>query len=94
VFSIGLSPKIAISCAVLEPEWRIATRLQGGRSEVRNRHEQNVHTGSGFQQTFYSVRTGALSAGIKRQEREAGHSPPSGGESGMSGSIPPLPHMP
>jgi hypothetical protein len=90
VFSIRLSPKIAILCAVSEAEWRIVTRLRAGRSEVRNRQGQNLHTGFGFQPAFYVVSTGALSAGIKRQEREANHSTPSGTGLGMSGSIPPL----
>jgi hypothetical protein len=93
VFSIRLSLKIGILCAVSEPEWRIFTRLRAGRSEFRNRQGQNVHTGSGFQPACYSVSTGAVSTGIKRQEREAGHSPPSGAGLRMSGSIPPLkPH--
>jgi hypothetical protein len=35
-----------------------------------------VETGSGVQPTSYPIGTGALSPGIKRQGREADHSPP------------------
>jgi hypothetical protein len=36
---------------------------------------------------------GALSPGVKRQEREADHLPPSSAEVKKGGAIPPLPHI-
>jgi hypothetical protein len=37
---------------------------------------------------------GALSPGVKRKGREAGHSPPSSAEVKNGGAIPPVPNMP
>jgi hypothetical protein len=39
-----------------------------------------VQTGSGVHPSSYTICTGALSAGVKRQAREADHSPPSSAE--------------
>jgi len=53
----------------------------------------NAQTGTPIQPPTQRV-PGALSLGVKRPEREADHSPPSGPKSRMSGVIPPLPNMP
>jgi hypothetical protein len=41
---------------------------------------QVVQTGSGVHPTSYPINTGALSPGVKRQGREADHSPPTSAE--------------
>jgi hypothetical protein len=52
-----------------------------------------VQTGSGVHPTSYKMGTGGSYPGVKRQGREADHSPPTSAEvKKMCGSIHPLPH--
>jgi hypothetical protein len=54
----------------------------------------SVQTGLGPTQPFIQWVPGALPPGVKRQGREADHSPPSSAEVNSGGGIPPFPHIP
>jgi hypothetical protein len=53
----------------------------------------SVHSSSEAHPAFYTRGTGALFPGIKRQGREANHSPLSSAEVKNARAIPPLPHV-
>jgi hypothetical protein len=52
----------------------------------------SLQTGSGATQPPIQWVPGAISSGVKRQGREADHSPPSSVEVKNGGAIAPLPH--
>jgi hypothetical protein len=52
----------------------------------------NIKNGSGDHPASHKMGTGSISPGVKRQRREADHSPPSRAEVKNSEAIPPLPH--
>jgi hypothetical protein len=53
----------------------------------------NVQIASGATQPHIQLLPGALSPGVKRQRREADHSPPSSAEDKKGGAIPPFLHV-
>jgi hypothetical protein len=53
----------------------------------------NVQTGSGAHPAAYPMGIRGLFPGVKRQGREANHSPPSSADVKKGGTVPPLPHM-
>jgi hypothetical protein len=68
--------------------------MAGARFPARKRFFllRNFQTGSGAYLASYPVGTGALNQRVKRQLREAEHSPPSSVEVKNTGSISPLSH--
>jgi hypothetical protein len=50
-----------------------------------------VQTGSGAHPTFHPMGTRSFFPGVKRQGREANHSPPSNTEVKNGGAVPPFP---
>jgi hypothetical protein len=50
---------------------------------------RSVQAGSGALPASYPIGTGGLSLGVKRQERESDHSPPSSAEVKNGRAIPP-----
>jgi hypothetical protein len=69
-------------------EFRI--RLPIGERDLSPLH--NVQTGCGVHPALYTMGTGAVSPGVKRQGHEADHSAPSNAEVRNGGAIPSLPH--
>jgi hypothetical protein len=78
---------------------RYSDGLRAGRPGFDSRQRQNVsllysvQAGSGAHPASYPMGIGAISPGVKRQGREADHSPPSNVVVRNCGAITPLPHM-
>jgi hypothetical protein len=53
----------------------------------------NVHTGSGVHPVSYPMGTGASFPGVRRQGREADHSPPTSADVKKSEAVRPLPYV-
>jgi hypothetical protein len=76
---------------------RYSDELRAGRPGFDSRQGQdfsrlhNVQTGSGAHPATYPMGTGAIFPGVKRQGREADHSPTSSAEVKNGGAIPPIP---
>jgi hypothetical protein len=70
--------------------WRAGIRFLAGDIDFSLFHR--VQTGSETHPICYSMGTGALSLAVKRQRREADHSPPPSAEVKNGGAILPLPH--
>jgi hypothetical protein len=77
----------------------IETGYGAGRPGYDSRQGQEisllhcVQTGSGAHPSSQPMGTGGSFPKVKRQEREADHSPPSSAEVKNGGAIRPLPHM-
>jgi hypothetical protein len=54
----------------------------------------NIQTGLGANLLFIQWLLGDVSAGVKRQQHEADHSPPSSADVKNDGAMPPLLHTP
>jgi hypothetical protein len=72
--------------------WTPGVRFPAVASDCSLFH--SVQTGSGAHPASYTIGTGALPVGAKRQGRESGRSPPPGAEVKNCGAIPPFPRTP
>jgi hypothetical protein len=71
--------------------WAAGVRFFAGARDFSLLH--SVQTGSGVHPASYPNGTVGFSPGVKRQGREADHSPPSSAEVKNGGAIPPLPYV-